>query len=112
MEKGQRRQGDIYFLPIEECPIALIKPEIGQIPDDCQEQNDGIIAHGEVTGHHHRISDTSKAALLVAAGVAYIQMMAVTKAVHDEHGPIDIPQDYRCLRQGEYTPQGWRQVAD
>jgi hypothetical protein len=95
------RQGDIFIVKTD------------SIPTEAKEQEAGIIVRGEVTGHTHRISDGAKAALMVAAGIAYIRAQEATDIVHDEHSTITLPPgDYRAFRQREYTPEGWRQVAD
>lgn len=95
------RQGDLLFVATDE------------IPNDAKEQKDGVIARGETTGHMHRISDGARAALMMAAGMAYVRAMQEADIVHDEHATITLPVgDYQVVRQREYTPDGWRQVAD
>lgn len=96
-----KRQGDLLFV------------SVGEIPSDAKIQNDGVIAEGEITGHKHRISDGAKAALMIAAGVAYVKAMQETEVVHEEHGTISLPVgDWEVIRQREYEPDGWRQVVD
>ncbi len=95
------RQGDLLFLPVSE------------IPSDAKVQEDGIIARGEATGHTHRIRAGQQAALMIAAGMAYIQARAETVIEHEEHAEVILPPGlFIVKRQREYTPQGWRQVAD
>lgn len=99
--KRQYRQGDIFFVSTD-C-----------VPGKGKRQEDGIIARGDVTGHVHRISDEAKAVLIIVSGVAYIRATEDTDIVHDEHHTITLPPgDYKVFRQREYTPDGWRQVAD
>jgi len=94
------RQGDLLFVQAE-------------IPQDAEQQDDGVIARGEVTGHMHRISDGAKAVLMVAAAQAYVRAMRDAEIVHDEHNAITLPAgDWQVVRQSEYTPSGWRQVED
>lgn len=97
------RQGDILF----------IKTETG-IPQDTKEQKDGIVAKGEVTGHHHRIGDGVKAALFVAANMsAWIRVKQKTDILHEEHNTVTLPVgEWEVRRQREYEPGGWRQVKD
>lgn len=113
-KKGQRRQGDIYFLPVRQCPVALIEPEPDGVPVNAKEKGDGVVAKGEATGHHHRLSSASKAALMVAAGLVYVRSMGDKSTVeHEEHGDVKLlDTDYRAIRQREYEPGGWRRVVD
>lgn len=72
-----------------------------------------ILAHGEVTGHAHAISE--KGAKLRTNGLA--TLLEVTQAMvmlrHDEHAPIEIPKGiHQVIRQMEYTPAAIRNVAD
>lgn len=91
----------------------LLIVEVNGIPKDAEKQEDGILAKGEITGHHHRISDGSKAALMIAAGIAYIKALQNTEITHEEHDTITLPPgDYQVIRQQEYEPQGWKRVTD
>jgi len=95
------RQGDLLFIGVEDIDGSAVV------------QDDGVIARGEVTGHMHRISDGTKAVLMVAAGLAYVRAMQDAEIVHDEHDTIVLPPgEYKVVRQREYIPDGWRQVAD
>ena len=95
------RQGDILFVEAEE------------IPEEREHQPDGIVARGEVTGHMHRITPRSKAALYLCAAISYIHAQQETEIVHEEHDTINLPiGNYKVIRQQEYTPEGWRQVED
>jgi len=95
------RQGDLLFKRIK------------KIPEEAKEKRDGIIAEGETTGHKHQLRPGTQAALLVAANVAYIHAIHQAYVDHQEHETIDLPPgDYCVKRQREFTPEGWRQVAD
>jgi len=95
------RQGDLLFV------------ECDSVPEDSKLQEDGIIARGEVTGHMHRISDSSKALLMLCGAVAYIKAIHEAEVVHDEHDTIVLPPGkYEVVRQREYRPDGWVQVSD
>jgi len=94
------RQGDLLF--VEDT-----------IPGDAQEQEDGVLALGEVTGHRHRIEDRVKAVMMVVGAVSYVHAMQEADIVHEEHDTITLPVgDWRVIRQREYRPDGWVQVAD
>lgn len=77
------------------------------------------LAHGEVTGHSHRIAEPH-AAVLFASHMPqpqHEQFLKVTapKAtlIHEEHGPIELPSGwYRVWQQREYTPERVRTVID
>jgi hypothetical protein len=50
---------------------------------------------------------------MLAQTMMYLRVTRATRIMHEEHGPIDLPVgDYRVRRQVEYTPEGWRRVAD
>lgn len=96
-----KRQGDLLFVKVDDIPQ---KTEI---------KKDGVIAEGEVTGHKHRISDATKATLLVSGLVAYVRALKETEVVHEEHKTITLPPgNWQVIRQREYEPDGWRQVSD
>lgn len=74
-----------------------------------------ILAHGEVTGHAHAITDPDVTQFSTGeSGVTELeikQAMALLK--HEEHGTIEIPSgNYRVIRQREYSPEVIRNVAD
>jgi hypothetical protein len=104
------RQGDILFIP---CSLPL---------ENLVEKRDGIIAEGEVTGHHHRLGNLKKAVVLVAkdwAGKVTAMFVRVfnegADVVHEEHGTIHLPPgDYRVnqAREYDYLSESERQVAD
>lgn len=104
-------QGDLYISRIEALPEGLVAatPAEGRY----------IVAHSE-TGHHHVVE---------AAGceyfptddpmTAYLRVIDATEVTlkhlraFDTHAPLTIgPGIYRIRRQREYTPEGWRRVAD
>ena len=100
------RQGDVFF------------EVIGQIPDEAKEAPipHGVLVHGEVTGHSHRVEDLSSAHLFAGnmAGEIFLDVSAPsTRIVHEEHGPIELKTGfYRVWRQREYTPEAIRYVYD
>ena len=96
------RQGDLLFVKCE------------AVPDGAKQQVDGIVAYGEVTGHKHRIRPGVEAVLMLLAGVSYIRVLKKEAPIdHEEHDTITLPiGDWIVKRQREYTPNGFRQVAD
>lgn len=104
------RQGDILLV---KCGSFDGLSE--DIPRDAQVINDGVIARGEVTGHTHAIRHGSRAALMIAAGIAYVRALEACHLDHQEHGngnDILPAGDWVVRRQREYIPDGWRQVED
>lgn len=96
------RQGDILFIRVDAIPEGLKKAK------------DNIIAHGEVTGHSHKVHGGEGVALLEnESGEKWITADEEFSAVHDEHGPIKFQKGiYQIRRQREYEPEAPRQVAD
>ena len=101
------RQGDIYFVQLDE--------EID--PAGATPVKSGIIAKGELTGHSHRVSQSSIAAgallCLVGRSMFLRSPQAGATIVHDEHGPIELPEgSYAVVPQQEFDGLRWRQVLD
>ncbi len=109
--KNCAAQGDLYISRIDGLPDGLT----AATPDNGVH----IVAHSE-TSHHHvvaaegceyfRTDDPMTAYLRVidAAEVTLKHLRAF-----DTHEPLTIgPGIYRIRRQREYTPKGWRRVAD
>jgi hypothetical protein len=111
------RQGDVLIERIESIPATAKK----------QKQSKSIIlAHGEVTGHHHRMevadpADWWKEGEIVPtlekpsvlAGEIFVSLATGGCVTHDEHSTIELPSgNYRISRQREYHPQAIRNVQD
>lgn len=97
------RQGDILFVKVDGMPKGLKKAK------------DSIIAHGEVTGHAHKVSDESDVAVLEnEQGDKFVDATEEGfTVVHDEHGPIEFSEGvWEARRQREYSPEAIRRVAD
>ena len=98
------RQGDILFARIQKLPRG-----------EARKHQDGIVAHGEVTGHTHAIADPGAAELLEIEDGLFVKVSAEggVSIVHQEHKPIELPRgNYRVIRQREYSPEEIRNVAD
>lgn len=96
------RQGDIFISAVSSIPgEASGRP----LPHT-------ILAHGELTGHSHRVADP--ATLYAGEGCLYLDVVADrARVVHDEHGTIVLDRGtYRVWRQREYTPQRIVTVQD
>ena len=99
------RQGDVLLVAVAEAPEGVRQPG---------EQGRLILAHGEVTGHHHSVAMADAELLDAGAKGVFLRIMSATPLVHQEHGAIILPAgDYRIVRQREYQPGELpRQVAD
>lgn len=73
-----------------------------------------ILAHGERTGHTHRIAEAGAAELYELEGTLYLKVVAeVATLIHEEHKPIALPRGtYKVWQQREYTPEAIRTVYD
>lgn len=100
--KKLARQGDILFVRVDKLPTGL------------KQSKDNIVAHGEVTGHAHRVVKEEGVALLDAEqDTKFIEADASWQVVHDEHGPIQFEAgNWEARRQREYSPEAIRRVAD
>ena len=73
-----------------------------------------ILAHGEVTGHSHRIKESGGADLYATSDGLYLHVRGdAATVVHEEHAPITLTSGfYRIWRQREYSPEEIRIVRD
>lgn len=94
------RQGDVGMVPTNKISSEII------------EKKDKILAHGEVTGHAHRIT---KGDAMLAVNAALAQAMdsaremtlkafTPSEVTHEEHEGVVLPiGDYRVTIQREYS---------
>lgn len=97
------RQGDVHIVAVHSIPDGATQEK---------RKGDIILAHGEVSGHAHRIK-SKKAVAWEAAAERFLQAMEQTPITHEEH--VKIPADqgsYIVVIQTEYTPAELRRVAD
>lgn len=73
-----------------------------------------ILAHGEVTGHSHRIREAEGCALYEWQTQLLLEVTAEkVTLVHEEHAAIELIAGlYRVWRQREYSPKEVRVVRD
>ena len=88
--------------------------EANSLPKVREKLRHTILAHGEVTGHCHRIKESSEADLYATSEGFYLHVRATSVSViHDEHTPITLTSGYyRVWRQREYSPREIRVVRD
>jgi hypothetical protein len=94
------RQGDVLIIPSNTPAAGTKLPHL-------------TLAEGEVTGHRHRISN-GEAELFERDGILYLKVLSPTAILtHEEHAEVTIPQgNWEIKIQREYSPEGWRYVAD
>lgn len=96
------RQGDVFIITTDELPLGL-KPR------------PPVLAEGEVTGHAHRLEAGARAQVLAdMAGGLYLDVEGADATImHEEHGPVTVPQGRYIVRiQREYHPKEIRRVVD
>ena len=103
-------QGDVFFIRINEMPEGYeeVGPENGEL----------IVTHSE-TGHNHVMSPAA-ARMFANPSNEYDAVLLIEKPTalehkrtFDTHEPILFePGMYQVRRQREYTPEGYRRVAD
>jgi hypothetical protein len=96
------RHGDVMVMEVE------------AIPPEAKRRNHLVLAHGEVTGHSHRIAERGAAEVYELGGETFLR---VTKEpatlIHDEHASISLPLgSYRFWKQREYSPEAIREIKD
>lgn len=102
------RHGDVLVQLVDTMPAGV------------REARTLVLAHGEVTGHTHRIAETDgRAALFHDDSGTFLRLTAPATLVHEEHATIELPPGtYRVWRQREYVPPepdapaGFRIVVD
>jgi hypothetical protein len=102
------RQGDILFRPVKQVPVNPTEQNIVK---------DGVIAKGEVTGHHHRLENLKKAAVFMAGLAMYVRVFNKegVNVVHEEHGTTHLPQgdfEVHHAQEHDYLENTVREVAD
>ncbi len=93
------RQGDVILLPVQQ----IEGKKLAHL----------TLAEGEVTGHTHHISE-GQAELYEQNSILILRVISETALLtHEEHKAISIPQgNWRVQIQREYSPEGWKYVAD
>ena len=98
------RQGDVCLILVAELPKGA---ELAQVDGDV------ILAHGEVTGHAHRIKDSAKTRVYDAGAERFIEVMEAVALTHEEHGTVLLQRGvYRQAFQVDDFGTEVRRVAD
>jgi hypothetical protein len=92
---------------------VLIK-RIADLPSDVQRREGVTLAHGEVTGHSHRMQQAQAVQLWERSSELFLEVKAGSATlIHEEHRAIELPQGvYRVWKQREYRPDAYVDVAD
>ena len=104
------RQGDVLLIAVDKIPTKTTK-----VP---RENGRVVLAHGEVTGHHHSVVEDGVELVSSEEANELRMWLSVTTTepvplTHQEHDTITIPPgEYEVRRQREYTPEQIRQVQD
>jgi hypothetical protein len=81
--------------------------KVSKLPKEVKRLSHRTLAHGELTGHSHRIQEKDDVALWQSRDELFLEIGGrFATVVHQEHAPIELPQGvYRVWRQREYTPE-------
>lgn len=111
--KKMIRQGDVLLIQCATLPVSAM-------PVKAKKNERVILAHGEVTGHHHSLmpgkaklfSDDRTNDTGVHAGIVEVAE-ALAELQHQEHASIPLARGiHEVRRQREYHPEAIRRVAD
>jgi hypothetical protein len=95
------RQGDVLLRSAE------------RLPRGAKQQEDGVVARGEATGHAHRVTGDGAVFRDPDSQQLWVRVMSSATVVHEEHRPIVLPRGiYEVIGQREYTPEAVRRVVD
>ncbi|MCC5645478.1 hypothetical protein LC607_21515 [Nostoc sp. CHAB 5824] len=96
------RHGDVLIRRITSLPVGA------------QRGIGATLAHGEITGHSHRIQQSHAVQLWVHGSDLFLEVKEPSATlVHEEHRAIELPQGlYRVWKQREYRPDAYVEVMD
>lgn len=108
----QAAQGDVLITRIDKMPevVSPAKSEGGKF----------IVAHSE-TGHHHTVMERPGVRYFTGKdpAIAYLEVIDSVEVTLEHERSFDTHESlllnggtYEIRRQQEYTPEGWRRVAD
>ena len=87
---------------------------ITSLPSGAEKRLGATLAHGEVTGHSHRLKQAHAVQLWVQGSDLFLEVKEPSATlVHEEHRAIELPSGlYRVWRQREYRPDAYVEVMD
>ena len=88
--------------------------EVETIPTEKEKLDHTVLAHGEITGHAHRIKESKNTDLYATSDGFFLHVHGPhATVIHEEHQPIVLATGYyRVWRQREYSPEEIRVVRD
>ena len=113
-------QGEAYIMRVADGTVAALRNDLAE---HVSEGDKHIIAHSE-TGHHHVMERPNVEVFTPktidknsAVGILYMIVKEPTALDHlrpyDTHESLLFtPGEYKITLQQEYTPEGYRRVAD
>lgn len=102
--QNYHRHGDITLTPIKELPTGSKKEK---------QTNEFILAYGEKTGHHHKL--TGEFNIHIFDGVRFLEILRESSLTHQEHAKQKVkPGIYRVgdEQEFEYELGSIRKVVD
>lgn len=112
-KEGQIKEGDI----IRQGDVTLVR--VGKIPSGgskiAAEDGKTILAHGEVTGHHHALPAETSTLYDLGMGEEkrFLELVEDGQLTHQEHDPLHVPAGYyEVRRQLQYRRGAIERVAD
>jgi hypothetical protein len=108
------RFGRIYPMANQYRHGDVMIEEVKSLPEIREKLTHTILAHGEMTGHSHRIKEYEDADLYSTHRGLHLHVRGTSVTViHEEHAPITLASGYyRIWRQREYSPEEIRIVRD
>ena len=101
MKQLTYQQGDVLFYRVDSLPL------------ETQNKPDGIVAHGEATGHFHAIQGGK--VFEGVEGVLFVDAPEGAIAIHQEHDPIHIGPgmfEIGIVREYDHFAEEARKVVD
>jgi len=92
----------------------VLVQKVTALPELREQLPHTILAHGETTGHSHRIKEFKDADLYQGRDGLYLHVRGESVSlIHEEHATIPLSAGYyRVWRQREYSPEEIRIVRD
>jgi hypothetical protein len=106
------RQGDVMLVRVGKLDLEDMKQNGSKVKPEAHENGNSVLAHGEVTGHSHKV-DGQVSMIYSVDGERYLRVSTDSNLTHEEHGSIPVPAgDYKVVQQKEYTPAAPVPVRD
>lgn len=109
-----RNQPQAYQIGVLYRHGDVLIQRIDRLPNYAQRCSGVTLAHGEVTGHSHRIAQPNAVQLWEQGSSLFLEVKASSATlIHEEHQAIELYHGlYRVWKQREYRPEAYVEVAD